>query len=353
MKRILVVKVTSLGDVIQAQTVVGDLHRAFPGVIIDWAVDEAFADIPRWNPGVERVLCAPLRRFKKMRSLRDLSAIWSSVSDLRREKYDLVLDLHGVYKSAIISFLTRSKRRFGYSRVNLGESGAAFAYTHRFAPRNDANAWEGMRRTLSETFGYSIDPFPPTAFAIPKPKAPPQAVSDMPFALLFHATSKAEKKWPTTHWVAIAKALVERGLTPLLPWGTDGERTEGEAIAREVPNARVLPRLTIEEIAQHVDLAALVVGTDTGLVHLASALRKPTVMIFTATSRPHFGVNIPGACLSVGDEGRPPSVEDVLAAIRAVEPAKREAGRQATTSTQCHTALDSNSTPPATRPVSR
>ncbi|WP_244848298.1 lipopolysaccharide heptosyltransferase I [Caballeronia sp. SL2Y3] len=353
MKRILVVKVTSLGDVIQAQAVVGDLHRAFPGVIVDWAVDEAFADIPRWNPGVERVLCAPLRRFKKMRNLRDLSAIWSSISDLRREKYDLVVDLHGVYKSAIISFLTRSKRRFGYSRANLGEAGAAFAYTHRFAPRRDDNAWEGMRRTLSETFGYSIEPFPPAVLAIPKPKVAPQAASDMPFALLFHATSKAEKKWPAANWIAVGKALVERGLTPLLPWGTDAERIEAEAIAREVPNSRVLPRLTIEEIAQHVDLAALVVGTDTGLVHLASALRKPTVMIFSATSRPHFGVNIPGVCLSVGDEGRPPSVEEVLAAIRAVEPEKQEAAGQAPTSTQCHTAPDSNSTPPATKPASR
>ncbi|SAL20079.1 lipopolysaccharide heptosyltransferase I [Caballeronia humi] len=318
MKRILVVKVTSLGDVIHAQSVVGDLHRAFPGVTIDWAVDDAFADIPRWNPGVARVLCAPLRRFKKMRSLGDLSAIWSSISDLRQERYDAVLDLHGVYKSAIISFLTRSKRRFGYSAVNLGERGAAFAYTHRFAPRNDANAWEGMRRTLSETFGYSIEAVPPTVFSIPKPAAKPEAVKDMPFALLFHATSKDEKKWPTANWTAVGRSLLERGITPLIPWGSEGELREAEAIAQGLEGARVLPKLSIQEIAQHVELAALVVGTDTGLVHLATALRKPTVMIFTATSRPHFGVEIPGVVRSIGDDGRPPSVEEALAAIEGV-----------------------------------
>lgn len=318
MKRILVVKVTSLGDVIHAQSVVGDLHRAFPGVTIDWAVDDAFADIPRWNPGVARVLCAPLRRFKKMRSLGDLSAIWSSISDLRQERYDAVLDLHGVYKSAIISFLTRSKRRFGYSAVNLGERGAAFAYTHRFAPRNDANAWEGMRRTLSETFGYSIEAVPPTVFSIPKPAAKPEAVKDMPFALLFHATSKDEKKWPTANWIAVGRSLLERGITPLIPWGSEGELREAEAIAQGLEGARVLPKLSIQEIAQHVELAALVVGTDTGLVHLATALRKPTVMIFTATSRPHFGVEIPGVVRSIGDDGRPPSVEEALAAIAEV-----------------------------------
>ena len=319
MKRILVVKVTSLGDVIHAQAVVGDLHRAFPGVTIDWAVDDAFADIPRWNPGVARVLCAPLRRFKKMRSIKDLSAIWSSISDLRQERYDAVLDLHGVYKSAIISFLTRSKRRFGYSSVNLGERGAAFAYTHRFAPRNDANAWEGMRRTLGETFGYAIEAVPPTVFF--DSEADDQAGRGEGHALRVAVSCDVEGGEEVADRELDRRRTVasERGMTPLIPWGSDAERREAEAIAAGVPGARVLPKLTIEQIAQHVDLAALVVGTDTGLVHLATALRKPTVMIFSATSRPHFGVSIPGLCASIGDDGRPPSVEEALEAIASVQ----------------------------------
>ena len=137
---------------------------------IDWAVDDAFADIPRWNPGVARVLCAPLRRFKKMRSIKDLSAIWSSISDLRQERYDAVLDLHGVYKSAIISFLTRSKRRFGYSSVNLGERGAR-SCTHRFAPGNGptpGTAWAHV----GETFGYAIEAVPRPCFRFRSPRRP-------------------------------------------------------------------------------------------------------------------------------------------------------------------------------------
>ncbi|WP_244813867.1 lipopolysaccharide heptosyltransferase I [Caballeronia sp. Lep1P3] len=319
MKRVLIVKVSSLGDVIQAQAVVGDLHRAFPGVQVDWAVDENFADIPRWNPGVARVLCAPLRRFKKARNLADLKAIWSSILDLRRERYDAIFDLHGVYKSAIISFIARSRRRFGYSRVNLGERGAAFAYTHRFAPRHDDNAWQGMRRTLADTLGYSIEAAPASVFAIPKPAKPLDAAADMPYALLFHATSKPEKKWPANHWIAVAKTLAERGMTPLLPWGSEAERIDAEAIAAGVPGARVLPKLSIVEIAQHIAMAALVVGMDTGLVHLASELRRPTVMIFTATSRPHFGIDIPGLSVSTGDDGHPPSVDQVLAAIDSLD----------------------------------
>src|ERR1700760_3127933 len=114
MKRILIVKVTSMGDVIQAQPVVSDLKRAFPGVQVDWAVDESFAEIARWNSGIDRVLCAPLRRFKKARNLDDLKAIAQSIGELRAHKYDYALDIHGVYKSAIIAFLSRSRQRLGY-----------------------------------------------------------------------------------------------------------------------------------------------------------------------------------------------------------------------------------------------
>src|SRR6266702_2224640 len=128
MKRILIVKVTSMGDVIQAQPIVSDLKRAFPGVEVDWAVDESFAEIARWNPGTDRVLCAPLRRFKKARRWSDFKAIWESIAELRAYRYDVALDIHGVYKSAIISFLSRSRKRLGYGNKHLGERGAAFAY---------------------------------------------------------------------------------------------------------------------------------------------------------------------------------------------------------------------------------
>jgi len=320
MKRILIVKVTSLGDLVHGQPVVADLHRAFPGVKIDWAADASFADVPRWNAGIDRVLCAPLRGFKKNRSGAELKAIFTSISELRREKYDIVLDLQGVYKSAIISFLARSRRRLGYRSADLGESGAAFAYTGRFAPREDLNAWDGLRRTVADAFGYEVSGAPRFDLSIPRSADPSVKPEEQPYAMLFHATSSDVKKWPTAHWVAIGRSLVERGITPLLPWGSAREEQEAIAIAKEVRGSRILPRMSILQVAQYVDAATLIVGTDTGFVHLASALGKPTVMIFTATARRYFGVDLPGVSVSVGDDGRPPSVTEVLDAIASLEP---------------------------------
>jgi heptosyltransferase-1 len=318
MNRILIVKVTSLGDIIHGQPVVADLHRAFPGVKVDWAADAAFADILRWNSGIDRVLCAPLRGFKKRRGLDDLKAIAASIGELRREKYDAVLDLHGVYKSAIISFLARSRRRYGYRTEDLGESGAAFAYTERYAPRGGFNAWDGLRHTVSQALGFALDGAPRFGLRIPPPAVMPEAAKHAPFALFFHATSSDEKKWPVEHWHSIGRSLRTMGITPLLPWGSDAEHKNAVAIAEGIPGAVVLPRLSVEAVAQLIDMSALIVGTDTGFVHLASALQKPTVMIFIATSRNLFGIDVPGLSISVGDEGRPASVDEVRTAIDAL-----------------------------------
>lgn len=318
MKRILIVKVTSLGDIVETLPVVADLRRAFPSAQIDWAADAAFADIIRWNPGVARVLSAPLRKFKKARSWKDLKEIAASIGELRAEKYDVILDIHGVYKSAIIAFLARGRRRYGYRNKDLGERGAAFAYNARFGPRPHTDAWRGMRVSVADALGYEFEDIPDHNVLLPPVAKNLDIPQGAPLAMLFHATSADVKKWPKDRWAEVARWLIARGYRIALPWGTDGERGEAEGIAALVPGAIVLPRLTVTECAHWIQASELVVGTDTGLVHLAHALKRRTVMLFAATSREHFGIEEPGRSTSVGDGGAPPDVPQVLAAIESV-----------------------------------
>ena len=315
MKRVLIVKVTSLGDIVQALPVVADIKRAFPGVQVDWAADEAFAEVAQWCEGIDRVLFAPLRRFKKARSWADFKAIAVSIAALRAHRYDFIIDIHGVYKSAIIAFLARSSRRIGYQSQDLGERGAAFAYTGRFGPRPECNAWHGMRISAGEALGYEVQGPAVYDLKLPEPAKPPFAGERAPVAALFHATSKDYKKWPPSHWAVVGAELAQRGFRVVLPWGSEGERREAEQIAAQVPGARILPKMSVTEIAQMIDACALVLGTDTGFVHLAHALQKRTVMVFVATSPAHCGVDAPFRSISVGDGFSVPPISDVLDAI--------------------------------------
>jgi heptosyltransferase-1 len=328
MKRVLIVKVTSLGDIVQALPVVADIKRAFPGVQVDWAADEAFAELVHWSESVDRVLCAPLRRFKKARRWSDFKAIWSSIAELRAYRYDFIIDIHGVYKSAIIAFLARSSRRIGYQSQDLGERGAAFAYTGRFGPRPQGNAWHGMRISAGEALGYEVEGPPHYNLRVPEPASRPLASDSAPVAAFFHATSKDDKKWPLQHWAAVGRELAERGFRVVLPWGSAGERAEAEQIAAQVPGSTVLPKMSVTEIAQMIDACALVVGTDTGFVHLAHALLKRTVMIFVATSPSHCGVEAPYRSISIGDGQSVPPVSAALDAIDYVYTGSDEFARQ-------------------------
>ncbi|MEN7526480.1 lipopolysaccharide heptosyltransferase I [Cupriavidus sp. DL-D2] len=318
MKRILLIKITSLGDMVHTLPLLHDLRRAYPEAKIDWAVDASCADIPRWAIGVDRVIAPPLRQFNKNgRKWKDLRGILSAVRELRRERYDVAIDVHGVMKSAIVARLARTPRRLGYAAEYLGESKAVFAYTQIYGPHGDANCRQKMRMVVANALGYEIEPHETPELKVPAPAAPLHT-DGVPRATLFHATSLDIKKWPQANWVEIGHVLARRGYRVELPWGSPKEQAEAQALAAAIPNAEVLPRMSITECAQRVDASSLVVGMDTGFVHLADALGKPTVMLFTATSRPHFGVDRPGHAVSVGDNGKPPSVDEVLAAIDSV-----------------------------------
>lgn len=318
MKRILLIKVTSLGDVVQAQPIVTDLHRAFPGVLIDWATDSAYAEIPGWNPGIAAVYSAPLRGFKSRPSLQGLRELARGIGGLRRQRYDAVIDIHGVYKSAIISRLARSRRRWGYAADHLGERGAAALYTDYFERPRELGAVQGMRVSVGQALGYTIEGAP--AFNLRLPAGAHAGLPAEPAVIFFHATSRNEKKWAPDHWITVGCSLAARGYRIDLPWGSPTEEREALALAAHIPNARVMPPMSLTECARVIASAGLVVGVDTGLAHLACALGTPTVMIFAATPRDHYGIDLPGRAVSLGDPGAPPSVEQVIAAIDAVLP---------------------------------
>ncbi len=290
--RILIVKTSSLGDVIHMLPAVTDAARARPGLVVDWLVEEGFAAIPAWHPAVNRVIPIAMRRWKKRWSAADTwREIGAARTRLKAADYDLIVDSQGLLKSALWTRVARGPR-CGYDAASAREPIAARFYDRRYAVPREMHAIERNRRLLAQALGYELDDLRPdyglSGLAARLPA--PGVVLPGRYVVGLHGTSRADKEWPAADWKRLGLALAGAGRPLVLPWGNDTERLRAQDIASAVPGTMVLPRLGLDALAVIIDRAEAVVGVDTGLMHLAAGLGKPGLALYTATRPALTGV---------------------------------------------------------------
>ena len=161
--------------------------------------------------------------------------------------------------------------------------------------------------------GYQLDA--PADFALRLPDLQPGWLPDRPYAVIFHGTARNAKKWPPANWIEIGNFMAKHGMPVLLPWGSETERQEAEQLASQISGAQVLPRLPMLEAVLLAGKAALAVGVDTGLTHIAAAFNRPTVEIYCDSPRWKTEGDWSPNIINLGDTGAPPSVEHVKLAI--------------------------------------
>lgn len=308
--RILLVKTSSLGDVIHNLPVVSDLLHSFPDVEIDWCVEEAFADIPRLHPGVKEIFPVAIRRWRKGLMQR---ATWREMGEfrekLRGKLYDIVLDTQGLVKSAVVAAQARGVH-CGYAAEAAREPLAARFYDLTFAIPRNVHAVQRNRWLAAAALDYPVDL--PLDYGVTPPEIATDWLSASRYAVLFSATSRDDKLWDEANWIALSTALMQRGLVPVLPSGSAVERQRAERIVGAVPSAVLAPPLKLPELASLLGRAALVVGVDTGLAHLAAALCVPVIALYITTDPALTGVYGSGFVRNLGEPGRAPTVEEVL-----------------------------------------
>ena len=321
--RILLIKTSSLGDVVHNLPVVTDLRRRYPESRIDWVVEESFADIVALHPGVRQVIPVALRRWR--RSL-FAPATWQEMRSFRAalqaENYDLVIDTQGLLKSALITRMARGKR-CGYAASSAREPLAARFYDATFDVAGILHAVERNRRLAALAGGYTTSPAVDYGIAAPDSVcretrfAGRQAPTfNKPTAVLLTATSRDDKLWPEDRWIGLGRTLHQQGITCLLPAGSESERERAGRLALSIPDAVALPPLGLTDLAGQLVAAQIVIGVDTGLVHLAAALGRPTLALFCASDPTLTGVLAATPAINLGARGQPPSVDDVWAAAR-------------------------------------
>ncbi len=280
--RVLIVRLTSMGDLVQTLPALTDASRAFPQIRFDWAVDESFAQIPAWHSHVEQVLAAPLRRWGKspgpaMRS----GELGPFLKQLRARQYDFVVDLQGEWKSAMISRLAHGRLR-GYAGQSVHEWGAHLAYSKRFPVPKGQHSIQRMRQLLSKALSYSYSE-QSIEYGVDRSRLPKTEIEFSGSYLVFvHSTAWQSKVWPEHYWRQLTLLANTAGYQVVLPWGNDAERERAVRIA-EGANAFALPPMSIAEKATIISGADGTVGLDTGLSHIAAALDIPSVTLYGAT----------------------------------------------------------------------
>jgi heptosyltransferase I len=309
---LLVVRPSSLGDIVHALALVADVRAHDPALPIDWVAEEAFVPLVRLDPRIRTVVPMAFRRWRdaplapqSWRELRDFRRA------LRREDYALVLDLQEQVKGALVTRMARG-RRHGFDRQSIREPLATwFDDVHHRIPR-DQHFIDKSRALAAAALGYQVEGPPRWQFAPPAQKAIAPAAR---YALVFHATSRADKLWPEERWRALLAHFAEAGIATLLPWGNAAEETRSQRLAAGMQCVIVPPAQTLPELTALARSAEIVVGVDTGLTHLAAALGTPTVAIFTTTDAALAGVARTGPhALDVGGNDHVPTFDDVVAA---------------------------------------
>lgn len=278
--RVLLVKTSSLGDVIHTLPALTDAARAIPGIQFDWVVEEGFAEIPAWHPAVAQVIPVAIRRWRKN--------LWQTIRNgdwrrfkarLREARYDLVIDAQGLLKSA---WLTRyvSAPVAGLDRESAREPIACRFYDRLYAVPKDQHALERTRQLFAQALGYAL-PQGLGNYGLDR-----AAMADhvtQPYLLFLHGTTWASKHWPEQEWRELAQRMSELGWAIRLPWGNEAERARAGRIVAGVDNAAVLPKLNLAGVAKVIAGAQACVAVDTGLGHLAAALDVPSISLYGPT----------------------------------------------------------------------
>jgi heptosyltransferase-1 len=313
MKSVLVVRPSSLGDIVYALALTTDIRRRHPHAVIDWVSEPGFAPLVRLAPAIRNVIPFGLRRWRRAPLARET---WRDVrafaQDLRRTRYDVVLDLQEQVKGALIARLARGTRH-GFDAASIREPLATLGDDVHHRVSRDLHFLARCRRLAA--LALDLDAGTPPRWHLQPPQHAP-AMPDRPYAMLLHGTSRDDKLWPEAHWRRVQQALAGAGLAMVLPWGSAAEEARSHRLADGIAGAVVPPWLSLPDAAALLSHARLAIGVDTGFTHLAAALRTPTIALFTATEPGRHGVAATGSHgIDLGDREAMPPPDVVIDAI--------------------------------------
>ena len=309
-KKILIVRTSSLGDLVHMLPAISDIARHVPGASIDWIVEENFAEVPSWHPAVHEVIPIAHRRWRKSWWSPQTRAERAALRrDLSARRYDIVLDMQALMKSVWLVRQTHGERH-GLDRRSAREPLASFFYDVRHTVEFWQPAVTRQRMLAASAFGYQYEGEPD--FGLGRFT---QNVEIQPYAVIMPSASRDDKLWPPANWQVVFDHLARHGLSLKLLAGNERETERASQLAAGRNDTEIMPRMSLESVAQLLASARIMVGLDSGLTHLSAGLGRPTIGIYKASTPVRTPLQGSSYTASLGERGAEPSAETVLSAV--------------------------------------
>jgi heptosyltransferase-1 len=355
MMNILLVKLSSLGDVLHNLPVVWDIRNSYPKAYIAWVVEEQYVNIlePLLTKedflGIDLIIPISLRRWKKEILKGSFKDVWREFLVFRKSlevrHWDVIIETQGLIKSALVTAWAKQSSMRSFDQTATAEEGlnnkvkvvglankteysgyeplARFFYDQSVQVPFHDHAVDRSRLVLAQGLGKTV----PNRISLPPQFYPDAFVQDLTlqsnplglsinqYVMCFHATARQAKCWDESYWVELGNYLISRNLTPVFPWGNTGEKEVSEALAKRVAGAIVPKAFSIEQAFVLIAQAMLTVGVDTGLTHLSAILNRPTIEIYVDSplwkTQGYWDTKI----INLGDKGSPPNIAEVITAV--------------------------------------
>ena len=274
----LIVKLSSMGDIIHTLPALTDAKKNIPQIEFDWLVEPAFSEIPAWHPAVKEVIPIALRAIKKDNLINKIKKTSKIFSGLHKRKYDIVIDAQGLVKSALLARSCRSKIYGGFSWSTIREQLASIFYNNKIIINRDMHIIYKIRNLFADLLGYKLTDKIPN-YGIDWQNFP-KLENKNPYVVFLHGTTWENKHWPEQYWIDLANIVGNNGYEVHLMWGNQVEKERAERLAKHVSIVKVLSKLNLKEVVSVLINAVGAVTVDTGIGHLASAIDIPVVALY-------------------------------------------------------------------------
>ena len=303
--KVLIIKTSSLGDIVHANSIISDLRKNHVDSEIHWLVEESFSSLLNLFP-VQKTLISRFRSWKKNLFKKiSYSEFYQLMNLIKKENYDYVIDLQGLIRTAIIC---RTVNSFGFNKNSIKESFASYFYKNTIEVEKKIHAINRNRLLVAKSMNYEIDQNNISfSYNFKKDQTDPNSI------VFITGTSNFRKKWPLECWIKLAGLFRQNNYKIFLPWGSSKEYEECLAIYDQTTNCEILEKMNIDQLAKKIASSRFAIGVDTGLTHLASSMDIPTIGIYTFSNSSLTGVkNTKTSAFNMGSLNNVPLPEDIF-----------------------------------------